>query len=82
MKRFNALVSGEIVTIDMLVAAHGSTCHLCGKDVDLSLKNKDPMMPSFDHKIPISRGGIDSRDNLALAHLACNIRRGNRELTA
>lgn len=40
------------------------------------------MMPSFDHKIPISRGGIDSRDNLALAHLACNIRRGNRELTA
>ncbi|MDJ0799267.1 MAG: HNH endonuclease signature motif containing protein [Calothrix sp. MO_167.B12] len=31
-----------------------------------------------EHIIPLSRGGVDSEDNLALACRSCNLRKGNR----
>lgn len=33
--------------------------------------------PSIDHVIPISLGGIHSWDNVRLAHLGCNVDKGN-----
>lgn len=32
---------------------------------------------SIEHKVPLSRGGSNRRDNLALSHKACNRTRGN-----
>jgi 5-methylcytosine-specific restriction endonuclease McrA len=50
----------------------GMRCHLCGLLIDGAA--------SFDHLIPVARGGAHAEWNLMLAHLACNRRRGTRAL--
>ena len=50
-------------------------CHVCGEPVDQALSGRDPMGPTVDHVIPLSRGGKDCYDNVALAHLSCNSRK-------
>lgn len=54
-------------------------CNICGKPVDKNLKYPDPMSPSLDHIIPLSKGGKHSEDNIHIAHLRCNcaIKRDN-----
>lgn len=53
----------------------GWRCHLCRKRVDKRLKWPHPMSASQDHLIPISDGGDDEPENIALAHYGCNSRR-------
>ncbi len=53
----------------------GYKCHLCGRTV----AKKEV---SFDHLIPISKGGSHSRENVAVAHLACNIKRNAGRIPA
>jgi 5-methylcytosine-specific restriction endonuclease McrA len=72
------LDTGELITIAALGDRDKWTCWLCSEFVNRALGNRDPWMPSFDHVQPISLGGLDSWDNLKLAHLICNIKRGNR----
>lgn len=67
---------GEPYTLRMIVDRDGSSCHLCGKNVDLSLSGSLPKGPSIDHLVPISAGGADCFTNVALAHRICNTRRG------
>lgn len=55
-------------------------CFICGDVVDKSLPGNDPMGPSIDHLIPVSKGGTDDDENLYLAHLMCNKRRGNKDI--
>jgi hypothetical protein len=57
----------------------GWTCWICSEPVDRLLCGRHPLMPSYDHVVPSSRGGSDEPDNLRLAHLLCNIRRGKGE---
>ena len=33
---------------------------------------------TLDHRVPLSKGGDDTRDNVRAAHFACNSARGNR----
>lgn len=33
---------------------------------------------SIEHKIPISRGGTNEYNNLAIAHLSCNKKKHNK----
>lgn len=33
--------------------------------------------PTFDHIIPLSRGGADERENLQLAHRDCNLKKAD-----
>jgi 5-methylcytosine-specific restriction endonuclease McrA len=56
----------------------GRRCHLCGGRVDMALSGMDPAGPTIDHLLPLSVGGLDELANVALAHRACNIRKGNR----
>lgn len=49
----------------------GWRCHLCGEKV--TRKNW-----SLDHLVPLSKGGAHSRENVAVAHYLCNVRRNNR----
>lgn len=72
------LDTGELITISALGDRDKWTCWLCNEFVNRALGNRDPWMPSFDHVQPISLGGMDSWDNLRLAHLICNTKRGNR----
>lgn len=55
----------------------GWECQLCGEVVDRDADGRDPMAPSIDHVLPVSRGGSDHEWNLQTAHLSCNVRRGN-----
>lgn len=61
-----------------LAERDGTDCKLCGDPVDMELKFPDLWSPSVDHVIPWSLGGTHDPDNLQLAHLTCNCRKGNR----
>lgn len=54
------------------------TCGLCNEPVLRDSKWPDPMSPSLDHITPLSKGGHHVMDNVQLAHLDCNVRKGNR----
>ena len=55
------------------------TCAICGRYVDKTLSQYDPMAPEIDEIVPVSRGGspVDI-DNLQLTHRVCNEKKGNR----
>jgi 5-methylcytosine-specific restriction endonuclease McrA len=55
-------------------------CHICGLDVDPSLRFPDPHSRSLDHIVPLTRGGKHEPANVALAHFGCNAAKGNRLL--
>jgi len=50
-------------------------CYLCG----LPMLDRDK---SFDHVFPVSRGGINSINNLTVTHLKCNIVKSDKILLA
>jgi 5-methylcytosine-specific restriction endonuclease McrA len=52
------------------VYAEETVCWICHKPVRADEKR------SADHVIAVARGGTSTRDNLRLAHLTCNSRRG------
>lgn len=53
-------------------------CGICGDDVNRMLAWPDPMSPSLDHIVPLARGGAHTLENVQLAHLRCNISKGDR----
>jgi 5-methylcytosine-specific restriction endonuclease McrA len=64
------------MTIAELGARDGWKCHICRRHVDRRLSAPDPWSPTFDHLIPVSDGGSEEPENLALAHWHCNSSRG------
>ena len=56
----------------------GWICQICFDPVDQKVKWPDPKSPSLDHVIPLSKGGHHVWENVALAHLDCNVRKGDR----
>lgn len=54
-----------------LVERDGQRCYLCGKWIENIRKLR------IEHKTPRSRGGGNSRDNLGLACIPCDIAKGN-----
>jgi 5-methylcytosine-specific restriction endonuclease McrA len=64
----------EPVSLKAILAKHGMICHLCGK----RLKKNEL---TFDHLIPLNRGGPHAQWNLAPAHRTCNSRKGDRVVT-
>lgn len=55
-----------------VIRRDGYICQLCGRRVD-------PRKLDIDHIVPRSKGGLDTLDNLRVAHAYCNRARGNRE---
>jgi 5-methylcytosine-specific restriction endonuclease McrA len=49
-----------------------------GVPVSLDAGRYDPLFATVDHVIPLSKGGLHERTNLACAHLACNSAKRNR----
>lgn len=56
----------------------GWLCGICAEEVDPYLEYPDPRSKSLDHIQPLSRGGSHSLENVQLAHLECNVRKGDR----
>lgn len=56
-------------------ARDGGVCHLC-RGLVVFAAVRTPSSASIDHVVPWSRGGSDHMDNLATAHLWCNMLRG------
>lgn len=57
----------------------GWRCGVCRRAVNRRLAWPHPMSASLDHIIPISEeGSSHTRANVRLAHLGCNVARGNR----
>ena len=57
----------------------GWVCGLCDESVPRDAVWPDPLSASLDHVVPLSRGGAHSLENVQLAHLSCNVRKGARE---
>lgn len=51
-------------------------CGLCRRKVSMGLGYPDRRSASVDHLVPLSEGGNDTRANVQLAHLGCNLRKG------
>lgn len=56
-----------------------STCGICGKPVDKTLKYPHPLSPVIDHIIPVAKNGHPSDiNNLQLAHWQCNRQKSDK----
>jgi 5-methylcytosine-specific restriction endonuclease McrA len=80
-KRRRALLSdpsAERIVPGEVFARDGWTCALCADPVDPELRHPDPLSASLDHRVPLALGGLHCWDNVQLAHLVCNTRKGDR----
>ena len=65
-----------------LWTAQSGLCALCGEAMPASRFDTahatlwKKQRPTFDHIVPLVRGGSDAPANLQLAHAACNRRKG------
>lgn len=48
--------------------------------VDRDARRGSRLAPSVDHVVPVAEGGTKHIDNLRLAHIRCNARKGKRLL--
>ena len=76
-RRYDLLADADEIDIDTLGDRDGWRCHLCRKRVARTRRWPDPLSKSIDHLVPWSAGGAHKWENVALAHLRCNIRRQN-----
>ncbi|MFI6594983.1 HNH endonuclease [Nonomuraea sp. NPDC050536] len=70
--------TGDPVRFSEIAERDKWTCGLCRKRVAPALAWPDPMSPSLDHVIPLTKGGLHDPANVQLAHLQCNTRKNNR----
>lgn len=47
-------------------------CYLCGEQLNKDTQVPDPLAPTLDHVVPISKGGSHTYDNLRCACFKCN----------
>lgn len=66
----------EVVEIEVVFARDNGICWLCGEDVNPLLKWPNHGYATLDHVIPLSKGGKHSYDNIKLAHMSCNCKKG------
>lgn len=52
-------------------------CQLCGEPVDRTANAPQPMAPTLDHIVPLSRGGSHTLENCQVAHFICNSRKSD-----
>lgn len=75
LRRHLLMAEAEVIVRSEIYERDNGRCHICGKQV-----SRDDF--HVDHLVPLSRGGRHTRDNVALAHPTCNLRRGPGHLPA
>lgn len=73
-------VASEPYTNAEIALRDGWRCGICGDKVDPTLSWPDPWSTSIDHVVPFAEGGDDTRANVQLAHLRCNVVKGAKAL--
>ncbi len=69
---------GIVLSVGELAARDGRRCHICRRLIDIGLSGSHRNGPTIEHILPVSKGGTNEPENLALAHRSCNVSRGNR----
>jgi 5-methylcytosine-specific restriction endonuclease McrA len=67
----------ERIDIFVLAERGNFVCHICSGLVDMSVSRVSRFGATVDHVVPISKGGLDSLENVRLAHWICNIRKSD-----
>lgn len=49
------------------------TCNICGGPIPQDAAYPDPLSAQVDHVVPLSQGGDHSYENVAAAHMRCNL---------
>lgn len=80
-------VVSQYYTRKQIIDRDGLDCHICKVPVDLTANHVQgqpgwELYPHIDHVVPLALGGIDTIDNVKLAHAKCNIDKGTRLLPA
>lgn len=74
----------EPYTLEDIVDRYGSTCYLCGYEVDLNRTGRllNPRTLNVDHVIPISDPECpgDILSNVRVTHYSCNIKKSGRRV--
>ena len=80
----DVLVDNDITLKDVYEYDYG-ICYICGGQCDWNdcLREGKQFIaygnyPSIDHVVPLTKGGEHSWNNVRLAHLSCNAKKGNR----
>lgn len=68
------------LSADQILEHFGSVCYLCKKDIDASLPRTSRYGLTIDHVVPLSKGGLDTMENLRPTHWICNILKSNKTL--
>nr|DAW83784.1 MAG TPA: HNH nuclease [Caudoviricetes sp.] len=66
---------------NQVISTYGTTCHICGRPIDLSISRTEPGGYTLDHVIPKSLGGQHTLANLRPAHRRCNMARQNKPIS-
>jgi hypothetical protein len=64
--RVKAATTGPVVSLKGILERDGMHCFICNKSIENELQL------TYDHTIPLARGGTHSEDNLHPAHKSCN----------
>lgn len=78
--RRQGVKSEERITHEEVAERDGFICHICSGLVDMSLPRTSKWGATLDHVIPVSKGGVDSLENLKLAHWICNVKKSDKIL--
>lgn len=79
MRAKEQAVETDEVNYRTVLERDGFWCYICEQNIDYTIK-KGPASLSFDHVIPLSRGGSHTSENISPVHLVCNFRKGSRLL--
>jgi len=71
-----AEAASEPYTLREIAERDEFCCQLCRLPVDMGLTWPDRWSATIDHRVPLVRGGDDTRANVQLAHFVCNSRKG------
>lgn len=77
IKRQKAIAHPKI-SVELIARRDNYICHLCDEPVDMDVPRTERLGATLDHIKPLSKGGLDTMENVALAHRICNIKKGNK----
>lgn len=78
VKRQSKTVRPSRLAADEVVRIYGEDCHICNEPIDMSLARTHKQGLTVDHVIPLSKGGLDTIENMRPAHWLCNVKKGNK----